>query len=86
MYTGMYANERSYTHACSYLPWWMTQPPTLFRCHRTLLWCWGGMAWHRISAKEDSTERPTESMYVSKFGLNLAVDNLVDVAQRPAGD
>lgn len=34
------------------------------------------MAWHRISAKEETTERPAKSMSVSKLATNLAGDML----------
>lgn len=37
------------------------------------------MAWHGISAKEETTERPGKSMSVSKLATNLAVDKLVDI-------
>lgn len=44
------------------------------------------MAWHRISAKEEATERPPKLTSVSKLGTNLgSVDKLVDINERPAG-
>lgn len=44
------------------------------------------MAWQRMpSAKEVTTERPAKPMSVSKWAINIAVEKLNNINDRPAG-